>query len=112
MHVGMQHGDTDAILRACAAFGVNNICGALPSGKLDEAWSVDSLSQLRERVATGRARFDALCHARDAALTARMERAGQQFRLAAGSLDAMSPLKVLERGYAIAQDATSAEVAT
>jgi exodeoxyribonuclease VII large subunit len=62
-------------------------------------------SYLRERVATGRARFDALCHARDAALTARMKRAGQQFSLAAASLDAMSPLRVLERGYAIAQDA-------
>jgi mannonate dehydratase len=52
MHVGTQHGDTDAILRACAAFGVNNICSALPSVKMDDAWSVDSLSRLRERVAS------------------------------------------------------------
>ena len=35
----------------------------------------------------------------------RMERAAQQFSLAAAALDAMSPLKVLERGYAIARDA-------
>ena len=52
MKVGTQHGDSDAILRACAAFGVNNICSGLPSAKMDEAWSVEALSQLRERVAS------------------------------------------------------------
>jgi mannonate dehydratase len=50
MKVGTQHGHTDAILRACAAFGVNNICSSLPSPKMDEAWSVDGLSKLRETV--------------------------------------------------------------
>ncbi len=50
MKVGTQHGHTDDILRSCAAFGVNNICSGLPSPKMDEAWSVDSLSRLRERV--------------------------------------------------------------
>ena len=74
--------------------------------RLDAAAHALTPSRLRERVAIGRARFDALCHARDAALTARMERAGQQFSLAAAGLDALSPLRVLERGYAIAQDAT------
>ena len=52
MKVGTQHGDSDAILRACAAFGVNNICSALPSRKMDAAWSVDGLSKLRDRVAS------------------------------------------------------------
>ena len=52
MKVGTQHGHSDAVLRACAAFGVNNICSGLPSAKLDEAWSVDSLSKLRELVAS------------------------------------------------------------
>ena len=52
MKVGTQHGHSDAILRACAAFGVNNICSGLPSAKLDEAWSVDSLSRLRDLVAS------------------------------------------------------------
>jgi mannonate dehydratase len=52
MKVGTQHGHTDAILRACAAFGVNNICSSLPSAKMDEAWSVDSLTKLRETVAS------------------------------------------------------------
>ena len=52
MKVGTQHGDSDAILRACAGFGVNNICSRLPSPKLDEAWTVDALSRLKERVAS------------------------------------------------------------
>jgi mannonate dehydratase len=50
MKVGTQHGDSDAILRACAGFGVNNICSRLPSPTLDDAWSVESLSKLKERV--------------------------------------------------------------
>jgi mannonate dehydratase len=50
MKVGTQHGDSDPILRACAAFGVNNICSRLPSQKMDAAWSVESLVKLRERV--------------------------------------------------------------
>ena len=50
MKVGTQHGDSDAILRAMAGFGVNHICSRLPSVKMDERWSVDSLSKLRERV--------------------------------------------------------------
>src|SRR4029453_15723286 len=50
MKVGTQHGHSDDILRACAAFGVNNICSGLPSPKMDEAWSVEGLSKLRDRV--------------------------------------------------------------
>src|SRR5260221_396772 len=52
MKVGTQHGHSDAILRACAAFGVNNICSGLPSEKMDAAWSVDGLSKLRDVVAS------------------------------------------------------------
>jgi mannonate dehydratase len=52
LKVGTQQGDSDEILRACAAFGVNNICGSLPSSKMDDHWSVASLSQRRERVAS------------------------------------------------------------
>jgi mannonate dehydratase len=48
--VGTQHGDSDAILKAMAAFGCNNICSNLPSAKMDEKWSVESLTKLRERV--------------------------------------------------------------
>ena len=48
--VGTQHGDSDAILKAMAAFGCNNICSGLPSRRMDENWSVESLTKLRERV--------------------------------------------------------------
>ncbi len=51
MKVGTQHGHSEDILRACAAFGVNNMCSGLPSAKMDDAWSVDGLSRLRDRVA-------------------------------------------------------------
>jgi mannonate dehydratase len=50
MKAGTQHGDSDAILRVLAGFGVNHICSRLPSARMDEAWSVESLSRLRERV--------------------------------------------------------------
>lgn len=33
-----------------AAFGVNHICAGLPSRRMSEAWSVESLTKLRERV--------------------------------------------------------------
>ena len=50
MKVGTQHGDSDDILRFMAAFGVNHICSRLPSERMDDKWSVDALSRLRERV--------------------------------------------------------------
>src|SRR5262249_946753 len=55
MKVGKQHGNSDAILRVLAGFGVNHICSRWPSdmrydNKLDHDWSVDGLSQLREHV--------------------------------------------------------------
>src|SRR5262245_1090488 len=50
MKVGTQHGDSDAILRVLAGFGVNHICSRLPSVRLDEKWSVDSLSRFRDHV--------------------------------------------------------------
>ncbi len=49
MHLGTQQGDSEEMLRAFAAFGVNHICGSLPSKALDEAWSVAALSQRRDR---------------------------------------------------------------
>jgi mannonate dehydratase len=50
LKVGTQHGSSDEILTVLAALGVNNICSALPSPRLDEHWSVDGLTRLRERV--------------------------------------------------------------
>jgi mannonate dehydratase len=49
-HVGTQHGDSDPILKAMAAFGVNHICGSMPSPRLDEKWSVEALTKHREHV--------------------------------------------------------------
>lgn len=63
-----------------------------------------SPARLGARVAAGRNRFDVLCAARDAAATLRLEDARSRFRLAVASLDALSPLAVLQRGYALAQD--------
>jgi len=50
MKAGTQHGDSDPILRVLAGFGVNNICSRLPSALMDDAWSVESLTRLRERI--------------------------------------------------------------
>lgn len=50
MKAGTQHGDADGILRVLAGFGVNHLCSRLPSARLDDAWSVEALSRLRERI--------------------------------------------------------------
>ena len=50
MKVGTQHGDSDEILKVLAGFGVNHVCSRLPAPAMGPAWSVDSLSRLRERV--------------------------------------------------------------
>jgi hypothetical protein len=50
LKLGTQHGDSDGILKVMAALGVNHICGQLPSAKLDQNWSVESLTRRRERV--------------------------------------------------------------
>lgn len=50
MKAGHQHHSTDKDLRVLAAFGVNNICSALPSRNFDEHWSIEGLKRLRERV--------------------------------------------------------------
>jgi mannonate dehydratase len=50
MKAGTQHGDSDAILRVMAGFGVTHICSRLPSPKMDDAWSVEGLTKLKERV--------------------------------------------------------------
>jgi mannonate dehydratase len=50
MKLGTQHSDDEASLKIFAGLGVHNICSALPSRKLDEKWSVEGLTALRERV--------------------------------------------------------------
>ena len=58
MKVGTQHGSSDEILRLCAGFGVNHICSSLPSPKMDESWSVEGLTRLRERIESFGIRLD------------------------------------------------------
>lgn len=60
MKVGTQHGASDEILHSLAALGVNNICGPLPSPRLDENWSLAGLSKLRERVESYHIQLDML----------------------------------------------------
>jgi mannonate dehydratase len=50
MHAGHQHDHSAATLRLLAAFGVKNICSGLPSARMDDQWSVTSLTALRRHV--------------------------------------------------------------
>jgi exodeoxyribonuclease VII large subunit len=83
------------------------ITGALQSAQRRLGAAANSLSpaQLRSHLAAARTRFGSLTKARDSAIATNLESARQRFGLAVAALDAMSPLRVLERGYAIAQDA-------
>lgn len=50
MKLGTQHASTNEVLAVISSLGVTHICSTLPSSKLDEAWSVEGLARLRERV--------------------------------------------------------------
>jgi exodeoxyribonuclease VII large subunit len=63
-----------------------------------------SPARLGGRVAAARARFIILCASRDAAMAARFEMARARLARASASLDALSPLAVLKRGYALAEN--------
>ena len=50
LKLGTQHDSSGQTLPILAAFGVNHICSTLPSPRMDENWSVEGLTRLRERV--------------------------------------------------------------
>jgi exodeoxyribonuclease VII large subunit len=60
-------------------------------------------AQLRSRLAEARARFELAYGGCNDAIQKQLTEAEKQLALAAASLDALSPLAVLQRGYAIAQ---------
>ncbi|HEX8492372.1 MAG TPA: exodeoxyribonuclease VII large subunit [Pyrinomonadaceae bacterium] len=61
-------------------------------------------ARLGSRVLAAQARFKVACAERDAAMVARLEDARARLAVTVASLDALSPLAVLQRGYALAQD--------
>jgi exodeoxyribonuclease VII large subunit len=63
-----------------------------------------SPAQLETRLANAHVRFASADGAARNALESRLATAQKRFGLAAASLDALSPLAVLQRGYAIAED--------
>lgn len=60
-------------------------------------------AQLRARLAEAQVRFDSAYTSCNIAIEQRLDEARNRFGLAAASLDALSPLAVLQRGFAVAQ---------
>jgi exodeoxyribonuclease VII large subunit len=63
-----------------------------------------SRTELLTRLQAAQARFASAAEGHRSAITRHIQQAHQRLGLAAASLDALSPLAVLQRGYAIAQD--------
>ena len=65
-----------------------------------------AFDEVKSRLNNARMRFDAASAACGGAMDYKVQEARERLGLAAASLDALSPLGVLQRGYAIAQDAS------
>lgn len=65
-----------------------------------------AFNEVKSRLVNARTRVDAASSACDGVITAKLQEGRERFSLAVASLDALSPLGVLERGYAIAQDSS------
>jgi len=73
-------------------------------GRADTVSFQLSPSRLQTRLANARMRFDTAYNSCSGLMDTHFEEARTRLGLAATSLDALSPLAVLHRGYAIAQD--------
>ncbi len=62
-----------------------------------------SPARLQTRLSTARMRFDSAANSCSTLMSAHLEEARTRLGMTANSLDALSPLAVLQRGYAIAQ---------
>jgi exodeoxyribonuclease VII large subunit len=62
--------------------------------------------EVKSRLTSARRRYETASSASEAALDEQLQLGRERLALAAASLDALSPLGVLQRGYAIAQDAS------
>ena len=65
-----------------------------------------AFDEVKSRLRNARVRFDAASAACGGAMEMKLQEGRERLALAAASLDALSPLGVLQRGYAIAQDAS------
>ena len=65
-----------------------------------------AFDEVKSRLTTARRRYEAASSACDAVMNEKLQDGRERLALAAASLDALSPLGVLQRGYAIAQDAS------
>ena len=65
-----------------------------------------AFDEVKSRLNSARARLDTASVACGAAMETKLQEGRERLGLAAASLDALSPLGVLQRGYAIAQDAS------
>lgn len=82
-------------------FQVVNLRARVQEQALSQAFD-----EVKSRLNNARARLDAASSSCDAAMEFKLQQGRKHLALAAASLDALSPLGVLQRGYAIAQDAS------